>query len=84
MSIEILIRCVYAKKRKSHLGRPRNTRIQLPQLTPLSPDIVPQPNPESQAAIERLFPNDDPLFAPFISQAPVNITVPPGATAQFK
>lgn len=45
-------------------------------------DIEPQPNPDSRDT--HPFPEDPPLIPPFINIQPLNITVPPGATAQFK
>ncbi|XP_063691598.1 uncharacterized protein LOC134823932 [Bolinopsis microptera] len=45
-------------------------------------NIVPIQNPPSRDDLP--FAEDPPLIPPFINIKPVNITVPPGATAQFK
>lgn len=45
-------------------------------------NIKPVENPETREDLP--FEDDPPLYPPFINIQPVNITVPPGATAQFK
>jgi len=47
-------------------------------------DIVPQPNPDYSVGEVHPFPSDGSLEPPYINIVPRNITVPPGATAQFR